>query len=63
MKTVRIFQPYGAHLRFEGAEDVGISPTGLIRFRFKPKDENGVPKPDMEATAIFNLSTISPCLN
>jgi hypothetical protein len=59
MKTLRIFQPYGAHLRFDGIDEVQISSGGFIRFHFEPRDEHGVPREGIVATAMFNLATIS----
>lgn len=59
MKTLRIFQPYGAHLRFDGIDEVQISSGGFIRFHFEPKDENGIKREGVIATAMFNLATIS----
>jgi len=57
MNTVRIYLPYGAHLRFEGVDSIRNYLPDYISFLYKPKDHNGEMKKG-KAEAVFALKCI-----
>lgn len=52
MNTVRIFLPYGAHLRFEGVEKIIALGTDYISFTYLARNEKG-DATDKKAHAVF----------
>lgn len=57
MKTLRIYQPYGAHLRFDGVD--AVKAVGdFIAFTYQVRNEKGEPT-DEKAHGVFCTRTIS----
>lgn len=52
MKTVRIFLPYGAHLRFEGVDAINAASPEYIAFTYLARNEKG-DATDKKAHAVF----------
>jgi hypothetical protein len=52
MKTVRIFLPYGAHLRFEGVDSIQAATPDYIAFTYLARNEKG-DTTDKKAHAVF----------
>lgn len=50
--TVRIYPPYGAHLRFEGVDRITSLSTDWISFMYQPRGDNGLPRKG-KAEAVF----------
>lgn len=57
MKTVRIFLPYGAHMRFEGVDAINAPHPEYIAFTYLARDEKGN-QTDRSGHAIFCTKVI-----
>jgi hypothetical protein len=58
MSTLRIYLPYGAHLRFDGVEKVSAASVEYIAFTYTARDDKGNAT-DRKANAVFNTKTIA----
>jgi hypothetical protein len=57
VKTVRIFLPYGAHLRFNGVDKIQAPNPEYIAFTYTARDEAGNAT-DTKAHAVFCTKVI-----
>lgn len=55
--VVRIFQPYGAHIKFDGVQDLKEA-SDVITFTYRVKDQVGTPTQSW-GRAAFQRSVIS----
>jgi hypothetical protein len=58
MRTVRIYLPYGAHLRFDGVDKITAPNIEYIAFTYLARDEKGNAT-DRTAHAVFCTKTIA----
>jgi hypothetical protein len=58
MKTVRVFLPYGAHLRFDGVEAVKAPTPDYVAFTYNVKNAKGEAT-DNFGHAVFCVKTIA----